>query len=154
MASNKTIRDHSLVNELIPSHAAYLAGLIDADGTVTLTRKHRNETRHAAVYISNTDRNLLDFAKNTIGAGKITNKRAVGERHRKSYTFAITNRQAIHLLIDIEPFLRTYKGDRARMIIKDYVTLTPRNGRYTNELAIARRRFEQAVLSVKPPQKL
>jgi len=138
------------MNELNPCHAAYIAGLIDADGTVTLTRRHRNETRHAAVYISNTDRRLLSFVRETIGAGKITNKRAVSRQHHRSYTFAITNRQAIRVLVDIEPFLQTYKADRARMIIIHYVSLTPRNGRYTTAMASARRRFEQAVLDIRP----
>ncbi|MGI9343577.1 MAG: LAGLIDADG family homing endonuclease [Gammaproteobacteria bacterium] len=138
------------MNHLDPCQAAYLAGLIDADGTITLSRRHRNETRHAAVSISNTDRSLLEFVRRTVGAGKITNKRAVSSRHRPSYAFAITNRQAIRLLGDIEPFLRTYKADRARLMIRDYVALTPRNGRYTPEQKRARRRFELAVLGVRP----
>lgn len=49
------------MNHLNPADAAYLAGLVDADGTVTLSRKHRSESRHLAVSISNTDRDLLDF---------------------------------------------------------------------------------------------
>jgi len=34
--------------------AAYLAGFIDGEGTVTLSRKHKNENRQLAVTISNT----------------------------------------------------------------------------------------------------
>jgi hypothetical protein len=142
------------VNQLNPRQAAYLAGLIDADGTITLSRRHRNETRHAAVSISNTDLSLLQFVKQTIGAGRITNKRTVSLRHCPSYTFAITNRQAIRLLSDIEPFLRTYKADRARMMVRDYVALTPRNGRYTPDQKRARRRFELAVLGIRPADTL
>jgi len=143
--------DDHRVNSLQPCLAAYLAGLIDADGTVTLTRKHRNETRHAAVYVSNTDRALLEFVRLSVGAGKITNKRTVSRLHRKSFTYAITNRQAIRLLADIEPYLRTYKADRARMMVRDYIGLTPRNGRYTVAMAGARQAFEDAVLAVRPP---
>jgi hypothetical protein len=33
---------------LSKTDAAYIAGLIDGEGTVTLTRKHRNENRQIA----------------------------------------------------------------------------------------------------------
>ncbi len=62
-------------NSLKVAEAAYIAGLIDGDGTVTLTRKHRNENRQLAVTISNTDKKLLDYVLDIIGVGKITNKR-------------------------------------------------------------------------------
>lgn len=38
--------------------AAYIAGLIDGEGTLTLSRRHRNENRHLVVSVSNTDRPL------------------------------------------------------------------------------------------------
>jgi hypothetical protein len=50
---------------LLPTHAAYIAGLIDGEGTITLTRKHQNENRQLAITISNTDRALLDFVLST-----------------------------------------------------------------------------------------
>lgn len=43
------------VAELSKIEAAYVAGLIDGEGTVTLTRKHRNEYRQLAVTVSNTE---------------------------------------------------------------------------------------------------
>ncbi len=35
--------------------AAYIAGLIDGEGTITLTREHANENRRLVVSISNTE---------------------------------------------------------------------------------------------------
>ena len=61
------------VAELSEIDAAYIAGLIDGEGTVTLTRKHRNE-----------------------------------------------NRQALILLKQISPYLKTYKSDRSAVILRDY----------------------------------
>ena len=46
------------VQTLSLQDAAYLAGLIDGEGTVTLTRKHRNENRQLAGSISNTEKTL------------------------------------------------------------------------------------------------
>ncbi|HHH13218.1 MAG TPA: hypothetical protein ENJ98_03190, partial [Thiolapillus brandeum] len=62
-------------NRLTPTQAAYIAGLLDGEGTITLTRKHRNENRQLAVTISNTELSLLEFVKQTVGMGKITRKR-------------------------------------------------------------------------------
>ena len=55
--------------------AAYIAGLIDGEGTVTLSRRHLNENRQLVVSISITDRPLLEYVLNSVGAGKITNKK-------------------------------------------------------------------------------
>ncbi len=137
-------------NRLTPTQAAYIAGLLDGEGTITLTRKHRNENRQLAVTISNTELSLLEFVKQTVGMGKITRKRTTRARHTPSYTFAIYNRQALQLLAQISPYLRTYKAQRCQMILADYIRLTPRNGKYSKELLDKRRQFEEKVLQTKP----
>ena len=55
--------------------AAYIAGLIDGEGTVTLTRLHTKENRRLVVSIANTEIQLLKFVHEQFGAGKITRKR-------------------------------------------------------------------------------
>ena len=134
---------------LVPTEAAYIAGLIDGEGTITLTRKHRDENRQLAITISNTERQLLEYVLDTIGAGKITGKRITSERHTPSFTYALYNRQALNLLEQIHPYLRTYKVRRSSIILRDYKTLTPRNGRYSEKQRQLRAEFEQRVLSVK-----
>lgn len=138
------------VKPLSLTNAAYIAGLIDGEGTVTLTRKHRNENRQLAVSISNTEKPLLEFVLEMIGAGKITGKRTTSSKHSPSFTYAAYNRQALELLKQIQPFLRTYKSTRAAMILRDYLRLTPRNGKYNVKLLRDRGRFENAVLDIKP----
>src|SRR6266700_2445268 len=49
------------LHALDPRDAAYIAGLIDGEGTITLTREHRGENRRLVVSISSTERVLLDF---------------------------------------------------------------------------------------------
>lgn len=138
------------IDNLAAVDAAYIAGLIDGEGTVTLTRKHRNENRQLAVTISSTERNLLEFAKETLGVGKITRKRVARLHHTPSFTYAVYNRQALWLLAQIQPYLRGYKAGRAQLILRDYLQLTPRNGKYTEELQQAKEHFEKVVLNIKP----
>ncbi|HET7370947.1 MAG TPA: LAGLIDADG family homing endonuclease [Gammaproteobacteria bacterium] len=140
--------DYKQVRILSAPEAAYIAGVIDGEGTVALTRKHRGENRQLVVSISNTDFGLLEYIRDTVGAGRLTGKRTYRDHHTPSKTFTITNRQALRLLEQIVPYLRTYKAERAALILKDYIRLTPRNGRYTTEQRQARSAFEQQVLNV------
>jgi hypothetical protein len=87
------------VKSLDQTDAAYIAGLIDGEGTVTLSRRHRSENRQLVVSISNTDRPLLEFVLDTVGAGKITGKRTCQPHHTASYTYTISNRQALALAV-------------------------------------------------------
>ncbi len=61
--------------------AAYIAGLIDGEGTITLSRKHKNDNRQLVISISNTEQPLLDYVLATVGAGKITRKKTYKENH-------------------------------------------------------------------------
>ncbi|WP_234982852.1 LAGLIDADG family homing endonuclease [Ectothiorhodosinus mongolicus] len=129
--------------------AAYIAGVIDGEGTITLVRKHRGENRQLSVSISSTERPLLEYILETLAAGKITTKRTYSAAHSPGYTYAIYNRQAFHLLQHVSPFLRTYKRLRADLILAHYLALTPRNGRYSASIMERRKAFEEAVLNTR-----
>jgi len=135
---------------LDPATAGYIAGLIDGEGTVTLTRVHRNENRRLVVSISNNDLGLLKFVGNAVGAGRITNKRTYSPRHAPSFTYQIFSRQARELLRQTAPLMRSYKAARARLALAEYVRLTPRNGKYGAELRGSRSEFETRFLEIRP----
>ena len=138
-----------LVNRLSPEHAAYLAGLVDGEGTITLTRVHRRENRRLVVSVSNNDASLLKFIKKIVGAGKVTTKKTYSERHARSFTYQISSRQALQLLRQITPHLKTYRAERAKLALRDYLRLTPRNGRYRPAVAASRRLFEMRLLAIR-----
>ena len=131
------------------AEAAYLAGLIDGEGTVTLSRKHAGDMRQLVVSISNAELPILEFALLTIGAGKLTRKATTKANHSPSYTYAVWNRHALALLAQIEPYMTSYKRQRARVVLADYVRLTPRNGKYTEYMRAEREAFENLVLSLR-----
>ncbi len=144
MATARPVKVLTLVD------AAYIAGLIDGEGTITLSRKHRNENRQLAISISSTEKNLLEYVLSTAGVSKITNKRTAKSHHTPSFVYAIYNRQALELLTQLFPYMRGYKTRRAALILRDYIKLTPRNGKYTPEQRLARKQFEASVLDIKP----
>jgi hypothetical protein len=139
--------------ELPPDIAAYIAGLIDGEGTITLTRLHAGENRRLVVSIANTESQLLEFVLEKVGAGKITRKRTVSVRHAPSYCWSLSSQQALGLLRQVLPYLNSYKRQRADLALKQYTTLTPRNGKYSASLLAQRRDFEQNLLRLRPGQR-
>lgn len=144
MAHYRTVRPLTAV------HAGYIAGLIDGEGTITLTRYHRNENRRLVVCISNNERPLLEFVLQVVGAGRITTKRPYKITHARSFAYVITNRQAFDLLVQVDPHLRSYKSARARLVLRDYIRLTPRNGKYARSEQARREEFEYELLAIRP----
>ena len=74
---------------------AYIAGLIDGEGTVTLSRKHKNDMRQLAISVSSTEKQLLDYILNASGVGKITGKKTYRAHHLPSFTYTAYNRRVI-----------------------------------------------------------
>jgi len=134
------IRQTSRLSE---TDAAYLAGLIDGEGTVALTRLHRGQNRQLVVSVSSTERTLLEWVLHSTRVGKITSKRTSAPHHAPGLTYTVANRQALALLVQVTPHLRSYKADRARLVLDYYVKLTPRNGKYDDALRTERSEFER-----------
>ncbi|MDP3965260.1 MAG: hypothetical protein Q8Q13_00480 [bacterium] len=135
MASYKTVK------LLSREEAAYLAGIIDGEGTITLTRRNKNEQRQLVVSISNCELPLLKYIARLVGTGIIVTKHILKSNHSQGYAFNLKNRQALDVVRMTYPFLRTYKQQRAALILKDYLRLTPRNGKYSAVQLAERDRF-------------
>jgi hypothetical protein len=138
----------SRINAMSPCDAAYLAGIIDGEGTITLTRTHRGENRRPVLSISSTECPLLRYVQTTIGAGRISGKMRTRPHHSPSFAYVITGRQALAVLSQVSPHLRTYKLERARLLLEEYIALTPRNGKYTADQRARRAQFETRFFSI------
>jgi hypothetical protein len=124
--------------------ASYIAGIIDGEGSITLTRMHKKEHRRPTITIASTDRELLLYVQSLIG-GVINNKKNYRpEKHKSSYTLSIKNKlEVLSTLQQIYPFLRIdRKRLRALCILKHYESVTPRNGKYKPEMLKAKIEFE------------
>jgi hypothetical protein len=142
--------DYKQVKTLALDEAAYIAGLIDGEGTISLSRKHRSQNRQLVVSISSTEVQLVKYVQETVGAGQITNKRTYSNNHTPSKTYTIANRQALILLKQIAPYLKSYKADRVALILDHYLRLTPRNGRYSPALRKEREAFISQFFNLRP----
>ena len=86
---------------------------------------------------------LLEWVKNKSGIGSIRSKKNYNPiTHKDSYTYIARYNDAISLLKEIEPYLVIeQKKHRAQLILTEYKKLTPRNGRYSEELLKKKEEF-------------
>lgn len=98
---------------LLPTEAAYVAGFIDGEGTLTIGRATRSErdsragfSYEALLTISNTDLDALKRIAAMLGNGKIqvSDKRKV-LGHKPAYRILLTPNQIRHVLPQIRPYL-------------------------------------------------
>ncbi|MBK1809711.1 LAGLIDADG family homing endonuclease [Clostridium sp. YIM B02505] len=130
---------------------AYIAGIIDGEGSIMLTSFHRNELHSPCVSIASTTLELLQWIKDKTNTGVIKRKKNYNtERHKDCFSYTLRYNDAINFLEMISPYLVIEsKKRRALMIINEYKSLTPRNGRYSEELLEKKREFYERFIALK-----
>lgn len=130
---------------------AYIAGIIDGEGSIMLIKFHNNQFPSPCVSISSTTIELLDWIKNKTGVGKIVRKKNYNiEKHKTSFTYTVKYDDAIELLKEIEPYLiLKIKKKKAQLIINEYKNVTPRNGRYSIEMLDIKSQFYENFINIK-----
>ncbi|WHY66270.1 LAGLIDADG family homing endonuclease [Neobacillus sp. SuZ13] len=130
--------------------AAYIAGIFDGEGTITLTRMHEKEHRRPCITIASTDKELLIYLQ-LLTEGTINNKKNYNpDRHKDSYTLSIKNKETVlSLLNHVTPYLRVdKKRNRAIWILNNYEMVTSRNGKYTKALLEKKIAFENTFFEI------
>lgn len=127
----------------------YTAGLMDGEGTVTLLRdRKKNPFKRPVVSVSSTSEELIDFLQSTYG-GRRQYVKPKKKEHRDAWHWVLANDAALELLKRIAPNLRENKKKaRAIHLIERYKAVTPRNGKYTDEMKRAKLDFEKSFFAL------
>jgi hypothetical protein len=124
----------------------YTAGLVDGEGTITLSqRKHKSIHffKNPVISVASTTWELVEFLKETFG-GHISSKKKYKSHHKQSYAWCVTNDNALDFIQKILPYMREpNKMYRAQLLLNEYKTVTQRNGRYSYEQREAKLDFEK-----------
>lgn len=81
---------------------------------------------------------------------KLQAKKTYKQNHTLSFTYTISNRQALDLLSQITLYLKTYKHGRSELALKNYIRVTPRNGKYNDTLIKQREEFIYKFFEISP----
>lgn len=130
--------------------ASYLAGIIDGEGSITLSKLHTKENRRPCISIASTDIELLWYIQSLAG-GKINSKRNYKPaKHKDSFTLTIIKKEEVFSTLRfIFPFLRIEKKKlRAKWILDHYESVTILNGKYTAEQLLIKTNFENEFFNI------
>lgn len=123
---------------------AYMAGLFDGEGTVTLMKHKGNEFRSPHISIVSCTLKLLEYVKSICG-GYISSKRPYRKQDSISYTWTPKGKTGTFEFVSgILPFIKEpEKIRRIQLILDRYEKVTPRNGKYSITLLEKRVEFEK-----------
>ena len=121
----------------------YLAGLIDGEGTITLSHLHGDDLfRFPVVSCTSTTYELVEYLKQNYG-GSISKQKVYKDHHRQSWSWKVTYNNAVNLCTLLKPLLREpSKRYRAKMISEIYPSVTVRNGKYNKNQKETKLQFE------------
>lgn len=112
------VRSGTLCSELSVEVAAYLAGLIDGEGSIMLIERKRGESgAYLRVTIANTCLGVLEWAKQKTGIGMSFTQRVESRTHKASYSWRCHGDGAHSLLKQIRPYL-IIKAEQADLAIE------------------------------------
>lgn len=127
---------------------AYAAGLFDGEGSISLIRNRANRTHSPQVSIASTDYEVVDWFRERFG-GSIVTKQPRMSNHSISYDWRLTDRRALGFLEVIRPYLVIErKIRRIDLLLSDYLECTPRNGRYSEEMAERKQKLIETFFSL------
>jgi hypothetical protein len=104
------------MNVLTPTQCAYIAGIIDGEGTITVSRKsdHKGMKRgycfRPYVSVSNTNKLLLVWLQQTTGLGRLYKYASCKPRCKQAWQWQLWSNQAGQLLTAVLPHLLVKSG--------------------------------------------
>ena len=121
----------------------YLAGLIDGEGTITLSKNQSSDKfRIPIISMSSTTLELMNYLKENYG-GHICKHKVYKDNHKQSWSWKLSYSPAVELCNRISNLLREpSKKYRAKLIAENYPYLTKRNGKYSEDEVKAKLAFE------------
>ncbi len=109
---------------------AYAAGVIDADGSITIVKRYPTSTRtdmyHLKIRVGTCDKELPEWFMSNFG-GTISFRKRPNPNHRDLYTWIIEYKKSLKVLYAIEPYL-IVKKKQAQLAIQFQLIKSNRRG--------------------------
>ena len=107
------------VNQLSDVDAAYLAGLVDGEGSIVAAMERAARTTWRLT-ISNTDRPLLQWVRDVTGVGTIVSHVHDNPLHKDSHAWQCYSWNARDILLQLLPYMKLpEKQRRAKLVIEE-----------------------------------
>lgn len=137
---------------VMPSEAekAWAAGILDADGCVSMRPPSGGRFRHPYLVVDSTDREILEELERVFGGRIVPKKTREGKGWRQQWSWRIFGaRNILVFLGQVVPYMHCpSKVTRAQMLLHEYPVVTQRNGQYTEEQREAKLDLEERFMAV------
>lgn len=122
----------------------YIAGLIDGEGSISLMKdRASSKFRYPCVEMTSTTLPMLEKIKELAG-GTIVTQKTYKSNYKQSWHYQVRSDKAIALLEEVKDYLlEPKKKYRAELICSTYKSVTPRNGKYSDEMLQKKLKFEE-----------
>lgn len=122
-----------------PTTAAYLAGIVDGEGSISLYRRKGGFLPYPVVTIDSIDLELLEFVVHVAGGNVVTKKR-YKDHHSQTYSWRLVHRPAVIFLSQILAHLKiNRKRRKAALLVAEWDFCTPHPGYgYTKQMREAK----------------
>jgi hypothetical protein len=106
-------------------NAAYLAGILDGEGTVSVSRTSTNQSAKAckrgfayrsSIGIALTDENLLLWVQQVTGVGRICRVKSQSPKHKAAWRWTAWSKDAVYVAKMVLPYLRLKKRQAENLI--------------------------------------
>jgi len=102
------------IEELSLVEAAYIAGFLDGEGTISLNKSHtydekRRTTYHLRVRITNTFPGIIDWIAQKVGHGNVYIKKTYCDANKQAWEWSLSGIRAVKLLEQLYPYLKVKK---------------------------------------------
>lgn len=123
---------------------AYVAGLFDGEGTVTLTKSNSwKRFKSPQVSITSTTYEIIAFLQEKFG-GYVCKQKVYKTHHKQSWSWRLTNDTVFPFLQAIIKYMKEpTKIYRANLLLEEYKKVTPRNGKYSEEMSAKKLDFQE-----------
>ena len=128
---------------------AYLAGVLDSDGCVSISKQTRNNRPYYSlrVFIANSSRPLIDWLLTNIGGSAFISNRHAPKHHKTVWRWTVRGYEAIPILRKVIPYLRV-KCKRAELAIQFAKTLRSDSRKLTDKELKQRERLHAILRSM------
>ena len=131
------------INIIAKYDCIYIAGLLDGEGCIGLnmTKSPKGNQYYPHISITNTNKEVLDWVKITVGKGSVIKKPCNNPKYKTSYHWRIYGYLAIQFIKKIYPYLKIKKL-QAETIMQYEKTIQLKEYRHTVSDEIQKQRYE------------
>lgn len=142
-----TQTSYSRVIMLTKEEAAYLAGILDADGSIGRLRKRNGFRLVPSISVTKTDRSIIDWIQTRFPKSKVYARNPIGSQRKRYWIVKLTERETVKQVLSlVMPYL-VLKRTHAALVMQ---MLNARAGKgigdhYTDAELVLGRQYHELV---------